>query len=74
MTVGGFCPLDGLTVGEARIRETTGANVLGIKRGEDVLISPEPATTLSAGDVLVALGTREQLRALAEMVHSPESI
>lgn len=33
LTVTRGCPLDKLTVGEARIRETTGANVLGIKRG-----------------------------------------
>jgi voltage-gated potassium channel len=69
LTVGTGCPLDQLTVGEARIRETTGANVLGIKREGQVIVSPPASTKLRPGDVLVALGTRQQLAALAELVH-----
>ena len=74
LTVGAGCPLVRCTVGEARIRETVGANLLGLKRGDDIIVSPAATTRLEAGDVLVALGTREQLKALAERVHSPESL
>ena len=71
LEVGATCALAGQTMGAARIRETTGANVLGLKRGEDMVVSPNAATELQPGDVLVALGTRQQLRTLAELVHSP---
>jgi voltage-gated potassium channel len=74
LPVGQGCALDALTVGEARIRERTGANVLGIKRNEQIVISPTESTMLQPGDVLVALGTRQQLAALAEIIHSPEEI
>jgi voltage-gated potassium channel len=74
LTVGGGCPIDCLTVGSARIREATGANLLGIKREDGMIVSPEPSTTLNSGDVLVALGTQQQLEALARLVNSPESI
>jgi voltage-gated potassium channel len=68
LTVAPGCPLDGLTVAEARIRETTGANVLGIRSHGQVIVSPSASTRLQSGDVLVALGTREQLAALAAQV------
>ncbi|MFC2031136.1 potassium channel family protein [Chloroflexota bacterium] len=74
LTVGVGCPIDCMTVGKARIREATGANLLGIKREDGMIVSPEPSTTLHTGDVLVALGTAQQLATLAELVHSPESI
>lgn len=68
LTVTGGCSLDQITVGEARIRETTGANVLGIKRGGQVIVSPPSSIQLEPGDVLVALGTRQELKALASLV------
>jgi len=71
LTVGVGCVLDKYSIGEARIRERTGANILGLKRKEgDIMVSLEPSTVLHAGDVLVALGTRQQLEALAHMVLS----
>jgi voltage-gated potassium channel len=74
LTVCDDCPWKNITVGEARIREATGANLLGIKREDGMIVSPEPSTVLYAGDVLVALGTRQQLNALADLVQSNESI
>lgn len=59
------------TVGQARIREATGANVLGLKHGEDVLVSPDSDHPLHPGDVIVALGTRQQLEELEKLVQSP---
>jgi voltage-gated potassium channel len=74
LTVGSGCSLDTCTVGQARVRETTGANLLGLKRKEGgIIISPAPSTVVHAGDVLVALGTRQQLDALAQMVHATRS-
>jgi voltage-gated potassium channel len=71
LTVGAGCPLDNCAVGEAHIRERTGANILGLKRKEGgVILSPEPTTALYAGDVLIALGTRRQLGELAKIVQA----
>lgn len=58
--------LQGKTVGEANVRQATGANVLAVRRGEGgaILTNPAPDMRFAAGDVLIALGTREQLKVL----------
>jgi voltage-gated potassium channel len=71
LIVGPGSSLDGLTVGQARIREKIGANILGIRRGGQVIVSPPASTHLQPGDILVALGTRRQLAALESLVRSP---
>jgi voltage-gated potassium channel len=74
LIVGQGCTLDQCSIGEARIRKETGANILGLKRKEGgIVISPEASTVLYAGDVLVALGTRQQLKALADLIYSTPS-
>lgn len=71
LTVGAGSSLAASTVGEARIREQTGVNILGLKHGEDVLISPDSEHPLHPGDVLVALGTRRQLEELENLLQTP---
>lgn len=62
-------PYDGRTISDMRIREATGAVILAVHRGQGRMDpDPTPDTTLSAGDRLVALGTRAQLDALAGSV------
>lgn len=72
LTVGTGSSLAEITVGEARIRERTGANVLGLKHGEDVLISPSSIHPLHPGDTVVALGTRQQLEDLEKLLQAPD--
>jgi voltage-gated potassium channel len=68
ITVDSGCELDQCPIGESRIRSRTGVNILGLKRKVGgVVISPESSTVLRAGDVLIALGTRQQLEALAKI-------
>lgn len=63
-------PLDCVTIGAARIRDRTGATILAVrKRDGKMVVSPSPQTTLCAGDIAVALGTREQLAKLREVVY-----
>jgi voltage-gated potassium channel len=64
--------LVGQTLDEARIRETIGANVLGIKRADEIIVSPETSARLEVGDILVTLGTREQLARLSARVMNRE--
>lgn len=61
--------LVGATLAGARIRERTGATVVGVLRGGERFENPAPAFAFEAGDRLLALGDKGQvdaLRALAE--------
>jgi voltage-gated potassium channel len=59
--------LAGRTVAEAEVRRHTGANVLAIRRrGQDGIVTNLPADLrFEPNDVLIALGTAEQLTQLA---------
>ncbi len=59
------CPFVGQTLGQARLRAQTGALVLAIRRTDGTLIGgPTAETVFMPGDVLIAMGTSEQLRDL----------
>lgn len=59
--------LAGRSLRDAHIRDRTGAMVLAIRRPDgSFLTNPEPATLLHAGEVLIAIGTREQLAKLVD--------
>jgi len=70
--------LDGTTIGDEQVKTETGMRIIAVRHtgtsertgreDSDWEVSPGPATTLSAGDVLVAKGTRsgaERFEALA---------
>ncbi len=70
LTVALGSPLDDCTIGNARIRDTTGATILALRQRDGrMTISPPPSTVLKAGDIMVALGTQEQLGKLRELAH-----
>ncbi len=54
--------LSGRTLGEANLRQRTGATVLAVKRTEHTTPNPDPDLTLEVGDVLVVLGSREEVQ------------
>jgi voltage-gated potassium channel len=58
----------GLSIGEGRVHDRTGAFILAIARGEQLDTSPKAEAVLAVGDRLVALGTRTQLQALQELL------
>ncbi|MGB3650343.1 MAG: NAD-binding protein [Rivularia sp. (in: cyanobacteria)] len=63
------CPFVGQTLGEARLRAQTGALVLAIRRANgDLIGGPTADTILMSGDVMIGMGTAEQLRALNRML------
>ncbi len=63
--------LDGKRIGSSEIRERTGAMLVAIRqRAGKMLIAPSTETLLEAGDIVVALGTHEQLAELQEMAIS----
>ncbi len=59
------CPYVGQTLSEAKLRKKSGALVLAIRRTDGTLIGgPTGDTYLMSGDLLICMGTAEQLRNL----------
>lgn len=62
-------PLISKTIGDADIRDKSGALVLAIKKSDGSFdLQPKPATTIRKNDVLVVIGTQEQYDSLEKMV------
>jgi TrkA domain protein len=66
-------PVAGTTLGESRIRSETGTSIIAIQRGEETVSNPPPETELEPGDLLVAVGTREEQADLDALVE-PASV
>jgi CPA2 family monovalent cation:H+ antiporter-2 len=54
-------PSDRRTLGELRIRTTTGASVVAIIRGGSLVANPDGEARLEKGDLVAVLGTRDQI-------------
>jgi K+:H+ antiporter subunit KhtT len=54
-------PFDGRTLGDTAMRTRTGVSVVAVMRAGQVQPSPAPDFTLTAGDLLIAVGTAEGL-------------
>ncbi|OAH10698.1 cation:proton antiporter regulatory subunit [Streptomyces jeddahensis] len=55
-------------LGETRARSRTGASIVAIVRGENVIASPKPDHVLRVGDVLVVIGTREGIAGVEQII------
>ncbi|MTV50406.1 TrkA family potassium uptake protein [Heliobacillus mobilis] len=51
----------GQTLGEADLRARYGITVIAVRKGDDVIASPGADTTFAAGDIIVAVGSNEDL-------------
>ena len=63
-------PLAGCTLQSANIRRRTGTSVIAIQRGDETIPNPKPEFTIEPGDILVAIGTREELASLGSVVET----
>lgn len=54
-------PFDGRTLGDTALRTRTGVSVVAVMRAGQVHPSPAPDFTLTAGDLMVTVGTSEGL-------------
>jgi voltage-gated potassium channel len=62
------CPQAGRTIRETRIRHETGALVVALRKADGTFdTTPDPDTELEPGDVLIAVGTAQELQALEEL-------
>jgi CPA2 family monovalent cation:H+ antiporter-2 len=59
--------LDGSRLSAGLLRSRSGATILAIKRGDDITPNPDPVWELAAGDLVLLLGTPEQLQAAARL-------
>lgn len=64
--------LAGNTLRAAQLRDKTGALVLAIRRPDGAFVTnPSPEDVIEAGDVLISVGTADQLAALASFAALP---
>ena len=69
--IDGGSKLTGKTLSELQIKQKTGATILAIKQGSGKFnLQPGAATVIGHGDVMVALGTSQQLESLRKMAET----
>ncbi|MFM8599744.1 MAG: cation:proton antiporter regulatory subunit [Mycobacterium sp.] len=66
--IGPQSPYAGRPLGETKARTRTGASIVAIVRGEQVLASPGPDEILRAHDVLVVIGTDDGIAGVRQLV------
>ena len=72
LTVSAASSLSGSSLRSAQLRDRTGALVLAVRRPAGVFITnPSPEDVIEAGDILISVGTAEQLATLAEFAARP---
>ncbi len=65
----------GQSIREIRVRHETGAMIVALrKRDGEFDTTPEPEALLDVGDVLVGVGTAEELRRLEELIAPREAV
>jgi TrkA domain protein len=62
-------PYAGRPLGHTRARTRTGASIVAVVRGRDVIASPGPDAVLHPGDVLVVIGTLAGIAGVDRLVH-----
>lgn len=60
------------TIEESEVRNKTGATIVGIVKGEEIIAVPEATTKLQPGDVLMAIGKKEQISKLTALCKGEE--
>ena len=63
----------GKTIGDLRLRSRTGVTVIAVARDGHTEINPHPKLTIQAGDVLVLLGSPEQIDLAVEQINGVEA-
>jgi TrkA domain protein len=61
-------PYDGQPLGDTQARTRTGASIVAVVRGPEVVASPRPDFVFQAGDVVVVIGTSEGTAAVATIL------
>ena len=59
---------NGKTLKELKLRSSYGINIMAIKRGDDIDISPKAEDRLSEDDIIVAIGSADDLSNLEDIL------
>jgi voltage-gated potassium channel len=69
------CQQAGRTIRDTRVRHETGALIVALRKADGSFdTTPDPDAELNVGDVLIAVGTAQELRALEELFASRETV
>lgn len=68
ITMDSGAAMTGRTIGDGRIRTTTGASVVAVIRGESSIPGPGPDFGFEAGDVVLVMGSTEGVQAAATVL------
>jgi len=69
------CAAAGQTIRELRIRHETGAIVIALRKVDGSFdTTPEPDTPIEAGDVLIGVGSPDEIRALEDLFAAGETV
>jgi voltage-gated potassium channel len=69
------CAAAGQTIRELRIRHETGAIVIALRRADGSFDeTPEPDTPIAVGDVLIGVGSPDEIRALEDLFAPQETL
>jgi voltage-gated potassium channel len=62
------CPQAGRTIRDTRIRATTGAVVIALRKPDGTFdVTPSPDEVIEPGDVVIAIGTENELKTLEDL-------
>lgn len=61
-------PYAGRSLGETQTRTRTGASIVAVVRGREVIASPLPDFVFEAGDIVVVVGTGEGTAGVADIL------
>jgi voltage-gated potassium channel len=68
INVGATCPAAGHALRDLHIRDTTGAMIVAIRRSSGAFVAtPGPDEVLDAGDVLIGVGSKDEIHRLEEL-------
>ena len=69
------CPKAGRTIRELRVRHETGAIIVALRRRDGTFdTTPDPDTRIEPGDVIVGVGTTEELERLEDLFAPREAV
>jgi CPA2 family monovalent cation:H+ antiporter-2 len=63
----------GKQIAEIKLREHTGATIIAVSRGHEIIYDPNPTSHLFSGDTVVLLGNEQQLKSAVELLQTEES-
>jgi voltage-gated potassium channel len=68
------CGRSGKSLGDLRVQETTGAAIVALRRGGGAFdVTPGPDAVLEEGDILIGVGTTDEMRRLEELFAPSEA-